>query len=79
MKIRVRSRLQRVTETIPSHLEADVEDNLVRVPSDRDDREQVDERQPTLAVIDEARLALLALRDLSLDVRNGDVVCVLSA
>ena len=55
-------------------LKSDVEDDVVAVPRDRDDGDEVDERDAALSVVDERRLALLALRQLPLQVRDGNVV-----
>jgi hypothetical protein len=56
-----------------------VEDNLIGIPRDRDDGDEIDEGNAPLLVVDETRLALLALSKLALKMRDGDVVGELSS
>jgi len=56
-----------------------VENDLLGVPRDRNDRNEVDEGNSSLPVVDQRRLAFLSLRELSLEVRDGDVVGVSSS
>ena len=56
-----------------------MENDLLGIPRDRDDRNEVDERNSSLPVVDQRGLALLSLRELSLEMRDGDVIGVPSS
>ena len=60
------------------HLEANVINNLVGLPWDRNNGYKVDERHSTASIVDQRCLTLFAGVEHPLEVGDGDIICVFS-